>query len=151
MATRFQCSLKSLALVPPGPYSDIARSTISLVTPGFYTRVAEGRIQVKRDTYIKSLSPGSAHLSDGSTVSADVVVCGTGFVQLVEWLGKDVDAKIRDEKGNWRLYRHVLPVGVPRLAFNGFNSSLFCPLTSEVAALWIAQLLEEGECLILAP
>jgi len=47
-----------------------------------------------------------------------------------------------DEKGQWILYRHILPVGVPNLSFNGFNSSLFCPLTADITSLWIAAQLE---------
>jgi len=31
---------------------------------------------------------------------------------------------------------------VPGLAFNGHNSSFFCTLTSEIAALWLAEYLE---------
>lgn len=43
-----------------------------------------------------------------------------------------------DAQGNFRLYRHILPTGVRNLAFNGYNSSFFSPLSAEMGALWIA-------------
>jgi hypothetical protein len=32
----------------------------------------------------------------------------------------------------------MIPIGVPRLAFNGYNSSFFSQLNAEIGALWIA-------------
>jgi dimethylaniline monooxygenase (N-oxide forming) len=43
-----------------------------------------------------------------------------------------------DPRGNFRLYRCILPTGVKNLAFNGYNSSFFSPLSAEMGALWIA-------------
>ena len=50
-----------------------------------------------------------------------------------------VMAKVTDEEGNFRLYRSILPLGVPRLYFNGYNSSFFSQLNAEIAALWITE------------
>ncbi len=46
-----------------------------------------------------------------------------------------------DPAGNFRLYRSTIPTGVPRLAFNGYNSSFFSQLNAEVSALWLAEFL----------
>ena len=46
-----------------------------------------------------------------------------------------------DDRGNFRLYRCILPTGMRNLAFNGYNSSFFSPLSAEMGALWIAALL----------
>ncbi len=43
-----------------------------------------------------------------------------------------------DARGNFLLYRQILPVDVPGLYFNGYNSSFFSPLNAEMAAVWIA-------------
>ena len=43
-----------------------------------------------------------------------------------------------DERSNFMLYRQILPLGVDRLYFNGYNSSFFSPLNAEMAAVWIA-------------
>ncbi|MDI9335117.1 MAG: NAD(P)/FAD-dependent oxidoreductase [Cytophagales bacterium] len=140
-----QCKLRQLDLVPPMPFQDIARSTVSLVTDGFYENVASGRIKVLKGTSISGLTSAqgqlSATLDSGKTIPADIVVCGTGWNQNVPFLSQDVLTRITDAAGNFRLYRSMLPINVPNLAFNGYNSSFFSQLNCEMGALWIADLL----------
>ena len=71
-----------------------------------------------------------------------MVVCANGWHQRVPFLSDAVMAKVTDTRGNFRLYRSVLPVHVPRIAFNGYNSSLFSQLSCEIAALWIAGVMQ---------
>ncbi|WP_278234995.1 NAD(P)/FAD-dependent oxidoreductase [Isoptericola sp. AK164] len=141
--SRKQLRLDDLGLVPRGEFSDIARSTVSLATDGFYEQVADGAITVHRDTEIERFATDDdgapvAVLSDGDTVRADLVVCGTGFHQRVPFLDADLTARLLDERGNFQLYRQVLPHDVPHLTFAGYNSSLFSPLSAEMAAVWTA-------------
>ena len=140
--TTGQLRLASLGLVPGGAFEDIARSTVSLVTEGFFEAVAEERIKVARDlTVSRFLSKdGAPHaeLSDGSLVRADLVVCATGFHQRVPFLDEDVRERLTDERGNFELYRQILPHDVPNLTFAGYNSSFFSPLSAEMSAVWIA-------------
>lgn len=84
----------------------------------------------------------SARLLDGTTLPADLLVCGTGFRQPAPFLPPAVLAQCTDSDGNWLLHRNIQPIGVPHLSFVGYSSSLFCPLTSEMAALWVAARLE---------
>jgi len=138
-----QFHLEKLGLVPRGEFADIARSTVSLATDGFFEQVSEGRIDVHRETEIERLAVDDegdpvAVLDDGTTVRADLVVCGTGFHQRVPFLDDDLQARLLDDRGNFQLYRQVLPHDVPHLTFAGYNSSLFSPLSAEVAALWTA-------------
>lgn len=137
-----QFGLKKLGLVPAGHMEDIVRGAIGLATEGFFEGVTEGAITVHRDTTITRLygSDGKpyAELSDGTTLLADLIVCATGFRQGVPFLGEDVRRRLLDECGNFLLYRQILPVDVPGLYFNGYNSSFFSPLNAELAALWIA-------------
>ena len=72
------------------------------------------------------------------SIAADIIICGTGWNQEVPFLDKATQAQIMDEKGNFRLYKCVLPPHVTGLAFNGYNSSFFSPLSAEMGALWIA-------------
>jgi glycine/D-amino acid oxidase-like deaminating enzyme len=140
--------LKRLGLVPPGPFENITRSTVSLATDGFYSKVEHGSIVVLRDTTIDRLRADgarpSAALSDSSTVPADVVVCGTGWLQQVPFLSGELQRKLTDERGNFELYHQIQPLEVPRLSFCGYNSSFFSPLSAELAALWIAVFLGGG-------
>lgn len=136
--TTRQLGLKELDLVPRGPFERIARSTVSLVTDGFFDAVRRGKIVVKRDCEISELGKATATLSSGQSITADIVICGTGWHQEVPFLDKATQARIMDSRGNFRLYKCVLPPNVSGLAFNGYNSSFFSPLSAEMGALWIA-------------
>jgi dimethylaniline monooxygenase (N-oxide forming) len=144
----WQLGLRELGLVPHGSFENIARSTVSLATDGFYEKVRRGEIAVHRDTVVTRLlaheGRPAARLSDGTLVAADVVVCGTGFRQHVPFLSDEIQRRLTDGRGNFELYRHIHPLDVPRLSFSGYNSSFFSPLSAEVAALWIADLLMGG-------
>ncbi|MFJ6567443.1 flavin-containing monooxygenase [Streptomyces sp. NPDC091292] len=137
-----QFGLAELGLVPAGRMEDIVRGAIGLSTEGFFEAVADGGITVHRDRTIRRLladggRPG-AELNDGTVLPADLVVCATGFVQAVPFLDKEVRDRLFDERGNFQLYRQILPFGTPGLYFNGYNSSFFSPLNAEMAAVWIA-------------
>jgi dimethylaniline monooxygenase (N-oxide forming) len=151
-----QDRLRELDLVPDGTFGDIARGTVSLTTERFFTKVRQGRIAVHRGAGIAALghgpegSPGTGPdagrpgcvLTDGTRLPADLVVCGTGFRRRLPFLDEAVRRRVTDEEGNVVLYRHIVPPEVPHLTFSGYNSSFFCPLGSEIAALWTARLLE---------
>jgi cation diffusion facilitator CzcD-associated flavoprotein CzcO len=138
-----QLGLKAIGLEPAGRLETIARSTVSLVTDGFYEKIATGEIGFQRGE-IARLHPRRATLSNGATVPADVIVCGTGWHQRCDFLPPEVLARVTDHRGNFRLYRSMMPIGVPRLAFNGYNSSFFSQLNAEVSALWLADMLRGG-------
>jgi cation diffusion facilitator CzcD-associated flavoprotein CzcO len=136
-----QLKLKEVGLLPDKPLETIARSTVSLVTDGFYEKIQAGDLTIKVGAQIKSLRAGQATLSTGETVPADVIVCGTGWDQKVPFLSPEILAKVTDARGVFRLYRSMIPTGVERLAFNGYNSSFFSQLNAEVSALWLAELI----------
>ena len=139
-----QLRLDKIGLHPGTKLETIARSTVSLVTDGFYEKVAAGRLKVMKGATITRLSAGQAELSTGATLPADIVVCGTGWQQRVPFLSAEVMKRVTDGRGNFRLYRSLLPVDTPRLAFNGYNSSFFSQLNCEIGALWLADHLLGG-------
>ncbi|MCG5457714.1 NAD(P)/FAD-dependent oxidoreductase [Micromonospora sp. PSH03] len=147
VATR-QFNLRELGLVPNGSFEDIARSTVSLATEGFFERVTDGRIAVHREQVITELlvdgGRPAARLADGTVLPADLVICGTGFRQHVPFFDDALHARLQDDAGNFMLYRQILPIGVPRLTFAGYNSSFFSPLSAEMAAVWTAAYLRGG-------
>ncbi|MCU7723912.1 NAD(P)/FAD-dependent oxidoreductase [Actinoplanes sp. KI2] len=136
-----QYNLRRLGLVPRGTMEGIIKGAIGLCTEGFFEGVAAGTIVVRRDTTItRLLTRGGrpmAALSDGTELPADLVVCATGFRQGVPFLDADTQRRLFDERGNFRLYRQILPPDVEGLYFNGYNSSFFSPLNAEMAAVWI--------------
>ncbi|MFJ6079919.1 flavin-containing monooxygenase [Streptomyces sp. NPDC092369] len=137
-----QLGLKRLDLIPEGAMEDIVRGAIGLATEGFFEAVTAGDITVHRDRTIEELlvvdGEPAARLSDGTVLPADLIVCATGFTQGVPFLPEEVRVQLLDERGNFMLYRQILPLGIPGLYFNGYNSSFFSPLNAEIAALWIA-------------
>jgi cation diffusion facilitator CzcD-associated flavoprotein CzcO len=137
-----QLRLKELGLVPEGGFENIARSTVSLSTDGFYDQVADGTITVHRDTEITRLGSDEdglpvAELSTGESIRADLVLAGTGFNQRVPFLDDVIVKRLTDERGNFQLWKQVLPHDVPNLTFGGYNSSFFSPLSAEAAAWWL--------------
>ena len=143
-----QFGLRELDLVPRGRFEDIVRGAIGLTTEGFFERVRDGVIDVRRDMTVARLlavdGVPHAELADGTRVRADLVVAATGFRQEVPFLDAEVAGRLRDERGNFVLYRQVLPLDVDDLTFAGYNSSFFSPLNAEMAAVWIAALLGGG-------
>jgi len=143
-----QFALKKLGLVPGGTFEDIARSTVSLATDDFYEKVTSGSIVVQRDRVVVHLleKDGKPHaeLAGGDVISADIVVCGTGFQQAVPFFSQELQNRLMDGQGNFELYRQIQPLDVPRLSFAGYNSSFFSPLSAEMAAVWIANYLLGG-------
>lgn len=141
-----QFGLDELDLVPPGRFQDIVRGAIGLSTDGFYDRVREGRLTVRRDRRVTRLleKDGGPHveLDDGTVLRADLLVCATGYRQGVPFLDEETAARLTDERGNFLLYRQIVPVGgddlVDGLTFAGYNSSFFSPLNAEMAAVWTA-------------
>ncbi|WWC73886.1 uncharacterized protein I206_107858 [Kwoniella pini CBS 10737] len=144
-----QLKLVRFNLVPKKPFDTIARSSISLATPGLVSALSSGRVQVESYASILSLSNSKALLSNGKEIPADVIICGTGWTHHVPaFLPVEYSQKLLDENGDWILYRHVFPIDIPDLAFVGFNSSVFCPLTSEITAMWLASHIESDIALI---
>ena len=133
-----QQGLKAANLVPSMPITDLLYGELSVETDGFFQMVREGKIKAVPGE-IRSYHPGGMLLSGGERLEADVVVYGTGFSQTLPFLPKEIRKHITDADGNYLLYRHILPVHVPALAFVGYNTSFYCNLTSEMAALWLAE------------
>lgn len=136
-----QLDLDELGLRPDMPLDTIVRSTVSLASSNFYEQIKNGELAVERDTEIVKLEPGKAHLSNGKVLEVDTIICGTGFHQRVPFFSEELHRKVTDADGNFRLYRQILPLEVPDLAFAGYNSSFLSQLNCEVGALWIAALI----------
>jgi dimethylaniline monooxygenase (N-oxide forming) len=133
-----QFKLNDIQLNPNTGLDTIVRSTVSLASDNFFKYIQEGKLVVERDTEIVKLEPGMATLKNGKQIPAEAIICGTGFHQRIPFFSPELMELITDSKNNFMLYRQILPIGVPRLAFNGYNSSFFSQLNAEVGAWWIA-------------
>ena len=136
-----QLNMKECGLYPDGPIETIARTSISLATDGFFKAVKENKISVHRNTQIKSLGAGIVELENGERIEADVIIAGTGFHQTIPFFSSDYIKRFTKDNGDFCLYKQVLPVGVPDLAFVGYNSSFFSQLSCETAAMFVSEYL----------
>ena len=131
-------ALDAHGLVPDEPIEKLVGCGLSLASGGFYERVADGTVAVRRGE-VARMAPGAVELGDGTRLEADLVVFGTGFRQELPFLPEHVLEQVRGEDGSFRLHRNILPLALPRLAFVGYNSSLYSQLTSEIGARWLAE------------
>lgn len=130
--------LGACGMVPPDRIEQMVTCQLSLATDGFYAAVRSGSIQAHRSG-VRALHAGAVELENGERVRADVVVFATGFRQQVPFLDESVRGRVQDEAGVFHLYRNLVHPDVPRLAFVGYNSSLYSQLTSEIGARWAAR------------
>eukprot|EP00877_Chromochloris_zofingiensis_P004073 jgi/Chrzof1/13667/Cz08g07110.t1 len=114
-----------------------------LETDGFYDAIHQGKLKPKQGE-IQSLSPGQLTLKDGSKLSADVLILGTGYIwHHLPFLDPNTRKQLIDEdKNTCQLYRRILPLNIPNLAFIGYQSSLTSVLTFEMGAKWLTAYLE---------
>ncbi|WP_460980947.1 flavin-containing monooxygenase [Spirosoma fluminis] len=133
-----QLKLKKSGLLPDKPFDSIANCSIGLTSDNFYERAASGEIQLEKGE-ISRFEADGVMLTTGKKIAADLVVFATGFRQTVPFFSQTVSRQLRNAKGWFQLYRNVLPIDVPNLAFVGYNPSLFTPFTSELAAHYSAQ------------
>jgi dimethylaniline monooxygenase (N-oxide forming) len=138
-----QLGVRKLGLYPDKPLEVMANGGISIVSSGFMEAVAADKIKVHRPQ-IQRLDKGRAILEDGTELEIDLLICGTGWHHRLPFLAPDLMGKLLDEEGDFRLYRHQLPFGVPNLGLNGYASSLYCPLSAEIGALWLAEYFSGG-------
>ncbi|HLA52180.1 MAG TPA: NAD(P)-binding domain-containing protein [Flavitalea sp.] len=133
--------LDELGLVPSCGIIDQAFGEITLETQGFFQKVREGKIKVTQ-AEIASFDGKSVTLTNGEKLDCDLIIFATGFRQTIPFLPDYYTDKLLDKQGNYLLYHHILPAGIPALAFVGYNSSIQSTITSEFAALWVCEFLK---------
>jgi dimethylaniline monooxygenase (N-oxide forming) len=133
--------LNELNLVPKSSIKDQAFGEITLETPNFFEKIKNGKIITKQGE-IASFQGKKVTLTSGEQVEYDLIVFATGFRQTIPFLPDLLLEKFIDKQGNYLLYHHILPAGVPSLAFVGYNSSIQCTISSEFAALWVCEYLK---------
>ncbi|HKC36077.1 MAG TPA: NAD(P)-binding domain-containing protein, partial [Chitinophagaceae bacterium] len=133
--------LDELGLVPTSGIKDQAFNEITLETPDFFEKVKKGDIITKQGE-IASFHGKRVTLTSGEKIECDLIVFATGFLQTIPFMPGHFMKKFTDKQGNYLLYHHILPAGVPALAFVGYNSSIQCPMSSEFAALWVCEYLK---------
>jgi len=133
--------LYELDLVPSSGIKEQAFGEITLETPFFFEKIKKGEIITKQGEIV-AFQGKQVTLTSGEQIECDLIVFATGFRQTIAFLPDRFKEKFIDQQGNYLLYHHILPAGVPALAFVGYNSSIQCPISSEFGALWLCEYLK---------
>lgn len=127
-------------MVPEIPMDKFLTCAGNLVSDGFYESVISGQIQAKQSS-INRFTTDGIELASGEFIAADMVILGTGFKAGISFLESKYRQKIIDNEGHFHLYRNILHPDVPNMAFIGYASSFFNPLSSEVSTWWLMEYL----------
>jgi cation diffusion facilitator CzcD-associated flavoprotein CzcO len=103
--------------------------------------IKAGDLKVCKNS-IATYTASGVDLLDGASIACDLVVYGTGFAKNYAYFNASTQAKLQLQKDGLYLYRSMLPVGVPSLAFLGSEVSTFNNiLTQGLQAAWLSKVL----------
>merc|ERR1719473_1003180 len=104
--------------------------------------IKSGVLKVCKNSIATYTADGVNLAKDGATLPCDMVLFGTGFTKSYGYLDAETQAKLNIQNDGLYLYRSMLPVGVPGLAFLGSEVSTFNNiLTHGLQAAWLAHVL----------
>jgi hypothetical protein len=115
---------------------------ISMVSNDFIRLKREGSIIGKLEVIDEIVDETTVRLSSGEELQADMIISATGFIQRFPFFSEK-DAQMMGLtafNGNikFNLYRRVIPVGIPNIAFIGFTDSVGLWTIAEAASHWIS-------------
>ncbi|BAY82843.1 dimethylaniline monooxygenase [Calothrix parasitica NIES-267] len=138
LTLRKQFNLDGSNLRPAEFINKTLSCSANVAPENFYKHIESGKIKAKKASIAKFMSDG-VELDSGEKLQADVVIFGTGFRQDIPFLEEKYRQLVMDEKGNFKMFRNLIHPDIPNMGFLGYNSSFFCPLTSEIGAWWLAE------------
>ena len=110
-----------------------------MLSPDFKNAVAAGELAHVKDE-IKTLTADGIETQDGKTLPCDLLVCATGFAKSYDYLDATTLADLGVESDGLYLYRHMLPLNVPNLAFCGSEIATISNVTTHgIQADWICR------------
>merc|ERR1719231_2186941 len=110
--------------------------------------IRSGALKMRKDAIARYTPDGVDLARSGTSIAADLVVYGTGFVKNYDYLDAETRAQLQLQRDGLYLYRSVLPVNVPGIAFLGSEVSTFNNvLTHGLQAAWLSKLLTGGMAL----
>lgn len=117
------------------PRFDLYRARFTPCNPEFLQQIAAGAILGKPP--VAELAPHTAVFADGSQVTADAVLCCTGYQMEYPFLSPSL---LEIKQGRIDLYQHIFPPRLPNLAFVGLVTVAGShPPVAEMQARWVAQ------------
>ena len=116
------------------------------VTEEFRRLISEGRIVRKLGSVDEIIDETTIRLNSGEQLQVDLIVCATGFTEqfsffsptLSQALGQDRARSASSDETDFDLYRRIVPVGMPNIAFVGFSTAVTQWMFFEVQSHWIS-------------
>jgi len=137
---RGQFHIKSEMMPPDGIDTDLF-SGGQILNYEFRDMLSQGKIRCICGAVDKFTEKGVV-LTDGTELSTDLVIYGTGFAKNYDLFDKVIQEKLSIQKDGLYLYRNIIPPHVPDVAFIGSEVSTFNNiLTQGIQALWLSKLM----------
>jgi hypothetical protein len=108
------------------------------ITEEFLRLKREGRIIRKLASIDQIIDETTIRLDTGEILSADLIICATGFIEQFPFLPQAFGQVTTDDGVDLDLYRRTIPVGVPNIAFAGLAAVPAQWLYFEVQSHWIS-------------
>jgi cation diffusion facilitator CzcD-associated flavoprotein CzcO len=99
-----------------------------------------GRVVVQNGE-VSSFTTDGLKLQDGSEIKCDTVIFGTGFVNNYNIFDAATQKALGVEADGLYLYRHMIPIDLPDLAFVGASATVTNPVTWSLMGEYIARCL----------
>jgi hypothetical protein len=114
---------------------------IMRVTEEFVKLNRDGRIIRKLASVKEIIDNTTIRLDSGEIFQADLIVCATGFIEKFSFLSETLSqalgqASTSNEGADLDLYRRIIPVGVPNIAFIGLSAAASTWMFFEVQCHW---------------
>ncbi|CAF0739385.1 unnamed protein product [Adineta steineri] len=116
------------------------------VTKEFITMIRENRIIRKLASIDEIIDETTIRLDSGEFLQADLIICATGFIEtfpflsetLTKALVKNTTTSKSDEGIDLDLYRRIIPIGIPNIAFIGLPAPIHTWMFYEVQCHWMS-------------
>ncbi|CAF1358027.1 unnamed protein product [Adineta steineri] len=119
---------------------------IMRITKEFLTMIRENRIIRKLALIDEIVDKTTIRLDSGEFLQADLIICATGFIETFPFLSetltralvKNTTTSKSDEGIDLDLYRRIIPIGIPNIAFIGLPAPIHTWMFYEVQCHWMS-------------
>lgn len=128
------------------PRTSMRNAENLLIMPeGFVRFKLEGRIQPRLASIERIIDQTTVQLDTQEQIQADLIICATGYKISFPFFSESVSqalgfpAEGSETETTLRLYRRLIPLGIPHLAFLGFTVNIAPWMLAEVSSHWLSE------------
>lgn len=111
-----------------------------VIPEGFVEAKKSGKIEGRKAS-IEDMEANCVVLNTGEKIEADVIISACGFAERFPFFSDEYCQAMNlpnSRNSDFNLYRRVVPVGIPKIAFVGFIRCLAQWMVAETASHWIS-------------